>query len=195
MFKNIKFILVIVAIGFGFNSYASEEDAKNFIKSMANESIKIIKSQDLDDRQKEKDLIQIFDKAVDSEWMAKFVSGRNWRDIEKPKQQDYMKAYRQYLVKTYIPEFKLYSNESVKYNKSSKEYDNEYLVETAVISPNQPAVKVNYKVRKLDNGDYKVFDVIAEGISLITTQRAEFSSIISRKGVDHLIKILNKKTG
>ena len=64
--------------------------------------------------------------------------------------------------------------------------------------PNSEPVLVDYRVRESKNtkggSGYKIFDVIVEGVSLITTQRSEFASVITNNGIDYLIGQLAAKS-
>ena len=73
------------------------------------------------------------------------------------------------------------------------EYQNEYLVKTEIKSENNKSFRIDYKIRKESDGSYKIFDIIAEGISMITTQRSEFGSILSRNNISFLIEKLEAK--
>ena len=81
--------------------------------------------------------------------------------------------------------------------KSYEEEKKEYLISTEIVKDGAPSVKVDYKIRENEDGKYQIYDVIAEGVSIITTQRSEFASILSRGGLSDLIVKLqerNKKT-
>jgi phospholipid transport system substrate-binding protein len=97
------------------------------------------------------------------------------------------------LLQSYIPKFKNYTNQKFEIKRILDQSEDEYLVETQIVNENQKPIRVDYKVRKISDDNYRVFDVIAEGISLITTQRSEFGSILSRDGVDALIGKLKIK--
>ena len=65
---------------------------------------------------------------------------------------------------------------------------------TEIVRPNGPPVRVDWRVRK--NGEtLKVVDVIAEGISMLITQRDEFAAVIQNSGgkVDALIDRLRRR--
>ena len=53
-------------------------------------------------------------------------------------------------------------------------------------------ISVDYRVRKADSG-FKIFDVIIEGVSMISTQRSEFASVIGNNSIDYLIDQLSAK--
>jgi phospholipid transport system substrate-binding protein len=91
------------------------------------------------------------------------------------------------LLKHYTSRFSDYSSGGFKVTNSRDDGEGEYTVSMQIIPPdsNEP-VLVDYRVRK-DNGSYKIFDVIVEGVSMITTQRSEFASVLNSEGIDALI--------
>ncbi|MEK6734911.1 MAG: ABC transporter substrate-binding protein, partial [Pseudomonadota bacterium] len=74
---------------------------------------------------------------------------------------------------------------------------NEFLVQTLLTdSTNNLEIKINYMIIKNGNDfdDFIIFDIIAEGVSLITTQRAEINSTMSNNDFNGLINLLIRKT-
>jgi phospholipid transport system substrate-binding protein len=65
-------------------------------------------------------------------------------------------------------------------------------MQTSEIANGEPFF-IDYRIHKVDKS-YKIFDVIVEGVSLLTTQRTEFSSVINNKGIDYLINQLVEKS-
>lgn len=173
---------------------ADKEGARAFVRSVSDRTIKLLKDTSIPTEEKEKMLNELFLKHIDSKWIARFVAGRYWRQATQKQQNEYVDAYRKFLLSTYVPRFRSFTDQEFKLIDITDQGDNEYLVETEIISNGEPPVRVNYKVRET-NEDYLIFDIIAEGVSLITTQRSEFGSILSRKDMDYLIKLMRKKVG
>lgn len=175
------------------SALASVGGAKSFIKDLGETTIGIAKSEKMPLEEKEKKLVALFEKSVDTPWIAKFVMGQYWRDMKADKREAYKSLYQNYLISSYVPKFKTYTDEKINILSAAEEYKTEYLVETEIVATDGQTYRVNYKVKEDAAGNYKIFDIVAEGISLITTQRSEFGSIISREGIDFLLKQLEKK--
>ena len=195
-----KYICVIFMAAFvlygsktSANSDALAVDAQKFVENISNKALKVITNKKLSDMDKEERLVNIFERSVDTKWVAKFVTGRYWREFSDEQKKEYLKSYKDFLISSYIPKFKEYTNQKILFDKSTKEDTNDYLVETRITQVNQPSIKVSYKVKRGDDGKFIVYDIIAEGVSLITTQRSEFTSILSRKNIDYLIEKLKSK--
>jgi phospholipid transport system substrate-binding protein len=65
-------------------------------------------------------------------------------------------------------------------------------VKTVVKQSGKPALPIDYRLSS-GSGDWKVNDVVVNGMSLITTYRGTFSEEINRAGVDGLIKMIEDK--
>ncbi len=173
---------------------ASASGAGDFVRGIVDKTITLIKSENLSASDKEQQLTQVFLDNVDTTWMARFVMGRYWKDTDTTQRNHYHQLYQKFLVMSYVPRFQEYTDQNIELRNTRSEGKNEFLVETRIISSTtaQP-IRVNYKIRHQD-GAYKVFDIIAEGVSLIGVQRSDFGSIINRSGVDGLISALERKT-
>jgi phospholipid transport system substrate-binding protein len=65
-------------------------------------------------------------------------------------------------------------------------------VDAEIEQPNGPLIHVQFRLYRRD-ADWKVYDVVAEGVSLVITQRSSFSAIIRDKGLDGLIALLEDR--
>lgn len=192
VFLRQSFIAVLVLISLAGQAIASENDAKKFVDKLGADVLSVITSKSFSEKQKEQKLTIIFENAVDTGWIGQFVLGRYWREASKEQKDTYIKLHKKFLIGSYIPKFKDYNGQKFETLKATKVGEGEYLIETNIIAPDSPATKVDYKVRE-KNGQFKVYDVVAEGISMITTQRDDFGTIVSGKGLDALIEMLRSR--
>jgi phospholipid transport system substrate-binding protein len=70
--------------------------------------------------------------------------------------------------------------------------DKEATVRTAVIQQGGPQIPIDYSMEKTDGG-WKVYDVVIDGASLVTTYRGTFNDQIQKGGIDGLIKTLQER--
>jgi phospholipid transport system substrate-binding protein len=190
--SSIRYILILLsAFSIIHNANANVDGAQKFVQNISVKTISVIKD-GANDETKEKQLVKLFEDSVDMDWIAKFVSGNAWNSASATQKKQYTDQHHKFLLSSYIPKFKEYTDQKIEVKKATQEDKNEYLVETEIIKSGAPSVKVNYKIRETA-GKYKIYDVIAEGISLLTTQRSEFSSILSRGGIDTLISKLQER--
>jgi phospholipid transport system substrate-binding protein len=70
--------------------------------------------------------------------------------------------------------------------------DKEAMVRTAVIQQGGPPIPIDYSMEKEASG-WKVYDVVIDGASLVTTYRGSFNEQIQKGGIDGLIKTLQER--
>jgi phospholipid transport system substrate-binding protein len=193
--KSIRYIALIIATIFLVTSsiaHANLNGAQDFVKSVSNQALDLIKNKTLNDKQKEEKLISMFENVVDTKWIGRFALGSSWNSATDEQKKQYLELHHKYLINSYIPKFRQYTNQEIKFKKFYTESKGEYLVETEIVQADAPSINVNYKVRETGS-KYQIYDVIAEGVSLITTQRSDFAAILSRGGIDDLIAKLKDK--
>ncbi len=178
------------------NALAAPKEASNFISDLADRVITIVKSQNISDTDKENQLNNIFLQAVDTKWIARFALGRYWRSITPMQQTNFLKLYSDYLIGIYVPNFRKYTGNVIKVTGVTQVNQEEYLVQTVITDPtNTSEIAINYRVLQQDGFEkFVIFDIIAEGVSLITTQRAEINSVMADGGYDMLVSKLTQKT-
>ncbi len=188
-----------VAIGIFFvisanaPAYAGDEKARQFIDNIGTEILNVLNDEATGDKAKESALRTIFRQKVDVDWIGKFVLGKHWRSANDEQQNRYLKSYRDFVVKSYTSRFQEYTGSETYKILSSKTLDNgKHVVTMELVRPGEANVLVDYKLREGDAG-LKIYDIVVEGVSLLTTQRSEFASVISRKGLNYLIEQLEKR--
>ena len=174
----------------------NEEQASKYIENLAGKTLEIIQTKQNRDVKKDR-LEKLFAGSVDIDWVGKFVMGRYWHKATDDQKKRYLKAYRDFVIGHYATRFSEYSSGKFTITGTSKLSDeDEYLINMQLDdsgTTNGEPVLVDYKVRKAEKS-FLVFDVIIEGVSMITTQRSEFASVITRNGLDYLIDQLANKS-
>ena len=193
-----KFIVIVsIALSLSNIAQATPNDAANFVNDLASRVITIVKSTDLTDSEKESRLDDIFVQAVDTKWIGRFSLGRYWRNITPAQQNQFLDLYTKYLTGLYVPNFRKYTGNVIKVTDSKEVGPGEYLVQTTITDvTNSTNIQIGYRLLQNDKEleKFVIFDIIAEGVSLITTQRAELSSVMANGDFNALIDLLSQKT-
>lgn len=203
MKKWVKSLAVsLIAVGMGWMTLSSPanaagiDDAKTYARTIGDKVIGILDDKALGDDVKLQKLEALFVDVVDVKWVGRFVLGPNWRKATPEQQAAYLEAYGAFLVKHYTSNFAEYGGETFIVTEGRQEQrQDEFFVRTEIKrTGGQPPVLVDYRLRADKDGNFKVFDIIVEGVSLIATQRSEFTSVINRQGLDELVRLLKTKT-
>jgi phospholipid transport system substrate-binding protein len=160
---------------------AAPSDAAAFINDLLNKALKTLDNKQLSDEERAKTFRDLLDRDFDMPRISRFVLGPYWREASDQEKQQFQKLFEDYVVRSYATRFSEYSGEQVKVTGSRPESETSTLVQSQVVRQNGPPAKVDWRVRKQDN-DFKIVDVDVEGVSMVLTQREEFSSVIQRSG-------------
>ena len=186
MVSRFKWLTVIFCLLIVNIAHADTNGAKDYIVNLGTQVVSVLKK-DSDINDRVRGLKDVFAEEIDTQWIGKFVLGKYWRQATPEQQEKFLKLYKDYLLLNYVPHFKNYTGETFTVTNVRDDGDGEYLVQTQILRTNgEPPVKVDYRVRQKDS-KYQIFDIIAEGISVITTHRSEFGSVIARQGLDAFI--------
>jgi phospholipid transport system substrate-binding protein len=136
---------------------------------------------------------------IDFERITRWVTGRHWRGATPEQQQRLTRAFQELLTRSYVTAMVTYVDQilanadNVDYPASRSRQDERNAVVTMLIrlENNQSAV-VQYQMYLSDDG-WKIYDVIAEGVSLAITYRSTFNQEISRGGIEGLIASLEAR--
>jgi len=144
-------------------------------------------------RERRAEILKIVDEYFDFQEMARRALGRPWKDQPPQKQQEFADLFKQLLFNNYAGRVETYTgtNEQIAYDE--QKIEGEYaLVKTRVLNYKNTNVQLDYRL-KLINGQWKVYDVVIEGVSLVENYRGQFNSILTGKSFDNLLAQLREK--
>ncbi len=192
--KNI--LLGIVFIFFTSSALAQDntklDQVKVFINEVGSQIIKSADDKKLSVAQRKAKIISVIDESIDADWIARFVLGKNYRTMSEEHKAAFTKLYRDFMINTYGPKFQSYNGK--RFDVTDVTEQNGFYIAKAEFLPkdSNAAILVSFRVKESAN-KLVILDFIAEGISLIETQRSEFNSAISQKGVDKFLEELKNR--
>jgi phospholipid transport system substrate-binding protein len=125
--------------------------------------------------------------------MTRLAVGRNWQQATPEQREALIKEFRTLLVRTYSNSLSQYRNQKFVVSPLRADAaDKDVLVHSAVVQDNGPQIPIDYRMEKEGN-DWKVYDVVIDGASLVTTYRGSFNDQIQKGGIDGLVKTLRDR--
>lgn len=186
-------VWVMMAAPLSAQADASADQARQLMDTVGHQALDIIGNASLNKDEKQKQLEVLFSGNVDIPWVGHFVLGRYWRDASEEQRAHYLQEYEKFITANYAGRFADYTGGSYKITNATDEGDGQYTVAMQMISPDRQQVMVDYRLHTMPGGELRIFDVVVEGVSLITTQRSEFASVLGNKGLDYLIQQMANK--
>ncbi|NWL15235.1 toluene tolerance protein [Pseudoalteromonas sp. Scap03] len=109
--------------------------------------------------------------------------------------QRFIGAFREYLVATYAGVFTQYTNQQVEFAAEQPFKGKDVVVvKTKIVEAGKPDIKIDFKVREDRSGEWRAYDMIAEGISLLDAKQSELQGILRQQGIDHVSSLLEQKS-
>ena len=190
-------LVLALAVSPGRAGAEPTRDPKVFIQHFGNRAIEILTVNGLTDQELADRFRSLFIEGFDVPAIARRVLGRYWPRASGAERNEYLSLFEDYVVHIYASRFRQYSGETFKaqdMRRGSAEY---IVVASELVSPDPaaPPIRVDWLVAN-SGKDYKIQDVIIEGVSMVVTQRSEFASVIRQRGgkVAGLIDALRQKT-
>ena len=192
----LRFLITLAAALIPFGAMA-QEGPDALVKRTTDELLAIIKTdKDLQAGNTRK-VVELAEAKVlphfNFERMTRLAVGRHWQQAAPEQRAALTKEFRTLLVRTYSTSLSQYRNQTIEVKPTKMAAaDKEATVKTAVIQQGGPPIPIDYAMEKTDTG-WKVFDVLIDGASLVTTYRGSFNDVVQKSGVDGLVKTLQER--
>jgi phospholipid transport system substrate-binding protein len=165
------------------------------MKATIDEVLRIVREKDLKQPNKSEERRQLLERAVgarfDYKEMSRRALGAPWNTLSDREQQEFVDLFRALLTNSYSDKIETYSGEGVQYlnERTEKEYAE---VRTKVLS-GKTEIPLDYRL--INKGDdWRVYDVVVDGISLVNNYRGQFAKIIKSSSYADLVEQLRKKS-
>ena len=148
-------------------------------------AIAVLQKKDMDQQEKDRQIIEIVTPIFDFPLMAKLSLGRKyWPGLSKEQKEKYTDLFVKRLEASYLEKLSLYTDETVVY-KTPVQNERKVEIPTEVISKDKK-ISMTYKLYK-SKQDWKIYDMEIEGISIIVTYRSQFDQILDKGTFDDLL--------
>lgn len=195
--KHLLNFILACSLSVGVAMAHAETAPDTLVKQTATEVLDIIKK---DKDIQAGDMNKIVDLAEDKIFphfdfvrMSRMVLGKYWNKATPDQRDKFVAQFRALLIRTYASALSKYRNQTIDYKPlRTQPGDTDVTVKTVIQQGSGPALPVDYSLIKNDDG-WKVYDVVIEGVSLVTNYRGQFSTEVRQSGMDALIQRLAEK--
>nr|WP_199246882.1 phospholipid-binding protein MlaC [Vibrio mimicus] len=122
---------------------------------------------------------------VNEQYAALKLLGPNLKGAKREDVAEFVKAFRAYLVTNYAQVLTQYSNQTIEFGPEMPlEGDRRITsVKVEIVDTPRPNIKLEFKLRQEKSGEWRAFDMIAEGVSLLSSKQSEWSGKIRQQGI------------
>lgn len=140
--------------------------------------------------EKKEEIVVFIKERFDFRELSKRALGKHWKKISPKEQDNFIILFQNVLQNTYIDRLKSYSNEKIVFHKQITKGE-KALVYCAFLRQDEE-IPMKYRARRI-NGSWLVYDIIIEGVSLVSNYRKQFDQIIRKEKYDGLIAKMKDK--
>jgi phospholipid transport system substrate-binding protein len=142
---------------------------------------------------KKEKISAISEEMFDFTELSKRSLGQSWNKMTPEQQKEFIKLYKSLLKDVYADKITSYTEEKIIFKREITLSEKTVEVETTILTKTSE-VAINYRVIEKD-GYWKVYDVVIEGVSLISNYRAQFREILANQTPEALLETLRKRVG
>jgi len=169
---------------------SAEGSAIDAVRGSVDGILDILKKDGMDKAAKRSAMEVIIDERFDFRAMSQRTLATNWKKASDAEKQEFTDLFSQLIQSSYVGKLEAYTNETVEY-VTEKVKGRKALVET-MIKTASADIPLNYKMYSKD-GNWLVYDVIIEGVSLISNYRSSYQTIVKKEGFDGLMAKMKAK--
>lgn len=191
-----KIFIFVLSIIFSFLLLAEDLGPQELVHKTADDVLLVLKNNQEIHTDKQK-MYQLAEEKIlpnfDLERISALVLGKTWRSIDETQKQKFQAEFKTMLLRTYVVALGKYKDQEIEFKPLRMEpEDKQARVKTQIIQNGAQPISVDYVLAKTENS-WKVFDIVIEGVSLVTNYRSQFSGEIKNNGIDSLISKLSEK--
>jgi len=195
LLKKILLPLVLICLLVASSSVAlADQTPMDRVKEGTEKLISMLSDPDMVDPDKHDEAITRLRKAseeyIDFGLVTKYAVGRPWLKMTPKMRDDLTEAFVQLLERSYLQRIPAYNGEKVDYKKELVS-GNKAKVFTEIIDKDKKIV-VEFRL-KIVHGEWMIYDVVAEGVSLVMNYRSQFSSVLKEGTPEELLKLIHER--
>jgi phospholipid transport system substrate-binding protein len=139
-------------------------------------------------------LSDLINTIFDFKELSRRTLGREWKKMNAEQQQEFTQLFRELLQGVYADRLLAYSDQKVLFDKETMLKKGSAEVQSYLQTSDGKKIPLFYRLTD-KSGDWKVYDVIIEGVSMVKNYRTQFREILSKDSAEKLLEILRSKTG
>ena len=186
-------LIVAVFIVMPFQAYAAS--AKETVETGVNKVLKTLSDPAFKAKPKDVKITEIgniIGEVFDFTELSKRTLGREWKKMNAGQQKEFVELFRKLLQGVYADRLLAYTDQKIVFDTEKELKKGRAEVQSNIVLSDGRKVPIFYRVSN-KSGQWKVYDLIIEGVSLVKNYRTQFREIIAKDSPEKLIEILQDK--
>ena len=182
----------VVALLFMVPAFAAAGTPTETLRGTIDQVLAILHEQGVDNESKREKIREVINIRFDYRAMSQRTLAQNWRKASDEQKARFTELYARLMQDTYLVLVEEYNDQTVEYGDEIIRKKKYAQVKTNILDSGRK-IPVDYKLRLRKDGEWYVYDVVIEGVSMINNYRNSYQQIVKTDGMDGLLaKIENK---
>jgi phospholipid transport system substrate-binding protein len=194
--RNIGLSLILVAVLFIVPLQVHAQGAKATIEAQINKMLAKMNEpafKELSRDAKLEEVRKIINEVFDYKELSRRTLGREWKKFKPEQQTEFIDLFSKLLENVYADRILAYTHEKIEFGKETELKKGRVEVESYIITMDNKKVPLFYRMSN-KTGQWRVYDVVIEGVSMIKNYRGQFRQILQKKKPEDLLQTLREKT-
>jgi phospholipid transport system substrate-binding protein len=139
------------------------------------------------------EITNIINEVFDWQELSRRTLGREWKKFSPDQQKEFMSLFQKLLEGVYADRILAYTHEEIDFGKETELKKGRVEVESYIITTDNKKVPLFYRLTN-KSGQWRVYDVVIEGVSMVKNYRGQFREILTNKKPEDLLQTLREKT-
>jgi phospholipid transport system substrate-binding protein len=191
---GLNIILLAVLLIWPFQVLAG--GAKDTVEAQINKMLTKMKSPEfkaMDRDAQVNEVGKIINEVFDWQELSRRTLGREWRKFTPEQKKEFVSLFEKLLQGTYADRVLAYTSEKIEFGKETELKKGRVEVESYIVTLDNKKIPLFYRLTD-KSGQWRVYDVVIEGISMVKNYRGQFREILKTKKPEDLLQILREKT-
>ncbi|MGZ6194883.1 MAG: MlaC/ttg2D family ABC transporter substrate-binding protein [Candidatus Binataceae bacterium] len=166
--------------------------ALDTVNQVINTSLPVLRDKHTPVAQRRRQLRDLLERHFDFADMARIALGYHWRELNATQRSQFTQLFTAFIENAYLSKIQDYSGQDVAVLGQNAEGEGFQRVRSQIIQAGKQPIKVDYLLRDID-GDWKIYDVTVDAISIVANYRNQFNRVINDQGFDKLMSDMRAK--
>jgi phospholipid transport system substrate-binding protein len=192
-FIGLNIILLAVLLILPLQAFAA--GAKDTVETQINKMLAKMQTPEFKSLERDAKLTEIrtvINEIFDYQELSQRTLGREWKKFNPEQQKEFVSLFAGLLEDVYADRILAYTHEKIEFGKETELKKGRVEVESYIITTDNKKVPLFYRLSN-ENGQWRVYDVVIEGVSMIKNYRGQFRDILSKNKPEDLLQTLREK--
>ena len=158
--------------------------ARAFLEGFSEQAVATLSNAAMSERERQHALKALINNGFEIDTIGRLALGRHWKAASDQQRAEFSNLFQSYVTDATIKRLSGYSGEVLELGATRTAKSRELVsIASQIRRPGGTGIKVDWRLRQVAAGDWRIIDVVIEGVSMLQTHRAEFDAVIRQGGV------------